>query len=88
MPPPSQPLGDVELSTRPHGSDRTEIRHTSDIIWYLSFSFWLTSPRMMISRSLHVAASGFILFTGNAASRSPHPPLEAPQHCREAAEGG
>ena len=31
--------------------------HTSDII-YLSFSFWLTSLSMIISRSVHVAANG------------------------------
>ena len=36
--------------------------HISDIIWYLSFSIWLTSFSMIISRSIHVAANGIILF--------------------------
>ena len=31
-------------------------------MWYLYFSFWLTSPRMRISSSIHVAANGIILF--------------------------
>ena len=34
----------------------------SDIVWYLSYSFWLTSLRMRISSSIHVAANGIILF--------------------------
>ena len=34
----------------------------SDIIWYLSFSFWLTSLSMGVSSSTHVAANGIILF--------------------------
>ena len=33
-----------------------------DIIWYLSFSVWLTSFSMTISRSFHVAANGIISF--------------------------
>ena len=32
------------------------------IIWCLSFSVWLTSPRMLISRSIHVAANGMVQF--------------------------
>ena len=36
--------------------------HISDIIWYLSFSVWLTSLSMIISRSIPVAASGIISF--------------------------
>ena len=39
-----------------------EISHTSDIIWYLSFSLWLTSLHMIISKSTHAAASGIISF--------------------------
>ena len=33
-----------------------------DTIWYLSFSIWLTSLSMTISRSIHVAAKGIISF--------------------------
>ena len=33
-----------------------------DIVWYLSFSFWLTSLSMIISRSIHVAANDIISF--------------------------
>ena len=36
--------------------------HISDIIWYSSFFCWLTSPCMIISRSIHVAANGIISF--------------------------
>ena len=39
-----------------------EIPDKSDIIWYLSCSFWLASLRMRVSRSIHGAASGTILF--------------------------
>ena len=44
------------------------ILHISDIIWYLSFSVWLTSLSMIISRSIHVASNGIIsfLFYGSA----------------------
>ena len=31
-------------------------------MWYLSFSFWLPSLTMIISRSIHVAANGIISF--------------------------
>ena len=34
--------------------------HISDITWYLSFFFWLTSLCRIISRSIHVAADGII----------------------------
>jgi len=34
----------------------------SDIIWYLSFSFWFTSLRTRVSSSIYVAANGIILF--------------------------
>ena len=34
----------------------------NDILWYLSFSAWLTSFSMIISRSIHVAANGIISF--------------------------
>ena len=30
-------------------------------MWYMSFFFWLTSPSMRISSSIHVAANGIIL---------------------------
>ena len=33
-----------------------------DIIWYLSFSFWLSSFSMIISKSIYVAAYGIISF--------------------------
>ena len=36
--------------------------HISDIIWYLSLSFWLSSLSMIISSCIHVAANGIILF--------------------------
>ena len=39
-----------------------QIPHISAIICYLSFSFWLTSVNMRISRSIHVAANGVISF--------------------------
>jgi len=39
-----------------------QIPHVSDIIQYLSFSFWLTSLRMIIYRSILVAANGIISF--------------------------
>ena len=38
------------------------IPHRSAIIWYLSFSFWLTSLSMIISIYIHVAADGIISF--------------------------
>ena len=38
------------------------IPHISDIIWYLSFSVWLTSLSVIISRSIHVAANGTVSF--------------------------
>ena len=34
----------------------------SDIIWYLSFSVWLTLLSMLISTSIHVAANDIISF--------------------------
>ena len=36
--------------------------HIRDIIWYLSFSVWLTSLSMIISSFIHVAANGIISF--------------------------
>ena len=39
-----------------------QIPHISDILYYLSFSVCLTSLSMTISRSIHVAANGIILF--------------------------
>ena len=39
------------------------IPHGSDIIWHLPFSVWLVSFSMIISRSIHVAADGFISFS-------------------------
>ena len=36
--------------------------HISDIIWYLSFSVWLTSFTMIISRSIHIDANGIVSF--------------------------
>ena len=38
------------------------ISHISDIMWYLSFSVWLTSLSMIISRYSHVAANGISSF--------------------------
>ncbi|XP_074202084.1 S-adenosyl-L-methionine-dependent tRNA 4-demethylwyosine synthase TYW1 isoform X2 [Camelus bactrianus] len=38
-----------------------KIPHMSDLIWYFSFSFWLTSLRMTFSRSIHVAANSIML---------------------------
>ena len=34
------------------------IPHMSNIMWYFSFSFWLTSLSMIISSCIHVAANG------------------------------
>ena len=36
--------------------------HINDNIWYLSFSIWLTSLTVTISRSIHVAANRTIPF--------------------------
>ena len=36
------------------------IPHVRDAIWYFSFSAWLTSLGMTISRSIHVGANGMI----------------------------
>ena len=36
--------------------------HMGDIMWYLSFSFWLPSFSIISSRSIHVAADNFISF--------------------------
>ena len=38
------------------------IPHISDATYYLSFSVWLTSLSMIISRSIHVVANGIISF--------------------------
>ena len=42
-----------------------KIPHISSTVWYLSFSFWLSSLSVIISRSIHVAASGIISFFFN-----------------------
>ena len=39
-----------------------QIPAISDIIWYLSLSFWLISLRMRFSSSIHVAANGIMAF--------------------------
>ena len=39
-----------------------QIPHICDIIWYLSLSFWFILLSMIISRSIHVAATGMISF--------------------------
>ena len=36
------------------------IPHISDIIWYMSFSFWLTLHSIIISKPNHVAENGII----------------------------
>jgi len=36
--------------------------HICDIIWYLSFSFWLSSLYMIISNCIHVAADGILCY--------------------------
>lgn len=33
------------------------VPHMREIIWFLSFSAWLTSPSMVLSRSIHVVAN-------------------------------
>ena len=38
------------------------ILHISDVIWYLSFTVWLTSLSMTISRSIQCTAHGIISF--------------------------
>ena len=38
------------------------VPHISDIIWYLFFSFWLTSLSMIISNCIYIAADGIISF--------------------------
>ena len=37
------------------------IQHISDIVWYVSFSFWLTSLGVVFSRSIHAASNCLIL---------------------------
>ena len=37
------------------------IPHISDIVWYVSFSFWITSLSTRISRCIHVAANGIFV---------------------------
>ena len=39
-----------------------KVPRRSDVIWYLSFSAWLTSLGMIISRSIDVAENGIISF--------------------------
>ena len=39
-----------------------QIPHIKDAMWYFSFSVWLTSLSMLLSRSLYVAANGIISF--------------------------
>ena len=36
--------------------------YISDVIWHLSFSFWLTSLSLVISRCVHVGPNGIISF--------------------------
>ena len=38
----------------------TYISHMSDVRWYLSFSFWVASLSIIISRSIHAAVTGFM----------------------------
>jgi len=38
------------------------VPHISDIIWYLSFFFWLSSLSLIISGSIHVVANGIFSF--------------------------
>ena len=38
------------------------IPHIKDVIWYFPFSVWHTSLSMTLSRSIYVAANGFISF--------------------------
>ena len=40
----------------------SQISHTSDIIWYMSFSDWLCSLSITFSRSVHAVAKGKISF--------------------------
>ena len=40
-----------------------QISHISDIMWYLSFCFWLTSLSMTIFRSIHIIANPHIYET-------------------------
>ena len=40
----------------------TQVPHISYITWYLSFSVWLTSLSMVLSRSICVAKNGIISF--------------------------
>ena len=47
-------------SSHPHLLPQSPRR--SDIKWHLSFSFWLTSLSMIISRSIYVLANGIISF--------------------------
>ena len=39
-----------------------KVLHISGITWYLSFSVWLTSLSMIISRFIHVAANSIIFY--------------------------
>ena len=42
-----------------------KIPHIRDVIWYFSFSVWLTSLSITISRSIHVTANGISFFLMN-----------------------
>ena len=52
----------------------------SDITWYLSFLVWLISLSMIISRSIHVAANGFILFQNHYWLSEPCPYFHSCHH--------
>ena len=40
-----------------------QIPHLSEILWYLSFSYWLISLSIMFSRSVHTVTKGKIFFS-------------------------
>ena len=47
-----------------HGvaKSQTRLKQLSTHMWYSFFSFWLTSPCMTVSRSIHVSANGTVSF--------------------------
>ena len=53
-----------------------KIPHLSNIIGYISFSVWLTSLGMIISRFVHIVANGMISFFFMA--NIPSPPSPSP----------
>ena len=67
-PPPWQPQACSLCLSRFLFCSQVYLCHTLDskykwhLTWYLSFSFWITSLNVIISRSIHAATNGIISF--------------------------